>query len=83
MEYIQISMNQIIISNILRLYQNKTSWIVSSFFNRIYFILIAHIENILVKREHFAVSLRKKKTRDIINAKRRKINDFFQSEKSK
>jgi hypothetical protein len=43
--------------------------------------LIAHIKNILVKREHFAVSLRKNKTREIINAKRRKINDYFLSEK--
>ena len=38
---------------------------------------LAHFDNVLVKRENFAVSLRKKKTREIINAKRRKINQFF------
>jgi hypothetical protein len=32
-------------------------------------------ENVLSKREQFAVSLRKEKTRSIINQKRKKIED--------
>ena len=78
MENIQILMIQPLIYNILKIIKNKISLIVSSFL-KIFknSIFTTNIENILVKREHFAVSLRKKKTREIINAKRIKLNEYF------
>jgi hypothetical protein len=38
-----------------------------------YFLIIAAYQDPLKKREEFAVSLRKKKTTEIINAKRRRL----------
>ena len=46
----------------------------------IYNFNIASYQDPLKKREEFAVSLRKKKTHDIINAKRRRIYGQFQDE---
>jgi hypothetical protein len=52
--------------------KGKTLWNVSIICKLIFYIS-AQFENPLEKREQFAVSLRKKKTQEIVKAKRRKI----------
>ena len=52
--------------------KGKTLWNVSTI-AKLIFDITAQFENPLEKREQFAVSLRKKKTQEIVKAKRRKI----------
>ena len=52
--------------------RGKTLWNVS-IISKLIFYITAQFENPLEKREQFAVSLRKKKTQEIVKAKRRKI----------
>ena len=46
------------------------------------FVVLAQFENPVEKREKFAVSLRKKKTQEIVKAKRRKIIEALSKGKS-